>query len=250
MATIDSAKKHQELWFVNKVRLLYPAFPVGELVSHEEPDFLIGREGEKLGIEMTLFIRGEGQHGSVLRQYEATQKRLADMAKKEFEQTSSIALCVHLHWLRSQPRRAEAVTIASELAKIVSQNIPTEIYATTTIDLNEYNHFDLIGKYITRISIMRLKSTSKSLWSSIEAGFVGVNTSDIQAIISAKSAKVGAYIKHCDRVWLVIVADGTHISSSVELDKAVVAHKFPSRFEKVLFYDVFSQLVHELPVVS
>ena len=273
MPTTETVKKQQEGLYISRVQSLYPTFPAGDLSPIESPDFLIGSDRGKLGVEMTLFIKGQdeslnrrqrvdvrpvemtlfikgqGQSGSPLRQCEAIQKRIVDAAKVEFENAFNDRLSVHLHWSRTIPPQGQQAVLATELARVISQKMPAEIGSTTTLDIR-YDAPHALGTYVLRVSIRRREPGSKNFWSNVEAGFIEVDASAIHKIIACKNAKVPAYLKNCDRVWLVIVADAEHISSSVEISQLVAASGFSSDFEKVLFYDAFVDKVYELPAES
>ena len=107
MPTTETVKKQQEGLYISRVQSLYPTFPAGDLSPIESPDFLIGSDRGKLGVEMTLFIKGQGQSGSPLRQCEAIQKRIVDAAKVEFENAFNDRLSVHLHWSRTIPPKRQ-----------------------------------------------------------------------------------------------------------------------------------------------
>ena len=77
-----TAKKDRERHFVERARALCSEFPEGTFVDHEEPDFIIDRETDRLGIEVTqLFhpkgsekfpgVEIEGFHRNVMRRAEA-----------------------------------------------------------------------------------------------------------------------------------------------------------------------------------
>ena len=79
-------------------------------------------------------------------------------------------------------------------------------------------------------------------------GFIELQIDELQGLIASKDAKVQEYLRHCETAWLIIVADGQYISSNAELPPEVRQHAYKSQFERVLFYDRFSQRVVPLIV--
>jgi hypothetical protein len=93
--------------------------------------------------------------------------------------------------------------------------------------------------------VRRLKDQAKGVWAAIEAGFIGGGISDIQAIVELKEPKIASYLSRCDEVWLLIVADGAHISSTLDLDIELDS-TLRTQFTRVLFYDHVSKTVSRL----
>jgi hypothetical protein len=240
-------KKERELFFLERVRSVYSAFPVGEISQFEEPNFpdsIIGSGSFAVGIELVDYIREQNSSGSRLRRYEKIHEKVVSRAKNEFERIFQIPLSVHLHWFHHKELgEAEADRLATEIAELVTTIIPDKAYEGVSIEPYEVGAIDY---HITRLSVTRLRSSAKGGWSSVEAGFVEVDVNEFQALISSKDSKIDAYQRNCDSVWLLIVADGRYISSNAEIRNSVRQYSFESRFAKILFYDAASNCVVEL----
>jgi hypothetical protein len=58
-----------------------------------------------------------------------------------------------------------------------------------------------------------------------------VKVNELQELLAWKYTKVPEYLQRCDDVWLVIVADGSYISSTAELSEGDLRQvHFPSLF--------------------
>lgn len=89
---------------------------------------------------------------------------------------------------------------------------------------------------------------TENYWYSPEGGFIGPDEFEIQNLISSKNDKVKEYQNRCDTLWLIIFAEGLNISSSVNpknLSK-IENYNFESHFDRVIFYDNYSQMVFTL----
>jgi hypothetical protein len=241
------SKKEQEKYYLERARSIYADFPLGELLSTEEPDFLVNAERGVLGIELTNFIRGQGNKGSKLRQSEVTCDRIVSLAQIKFEQRGQNPLQVRFNWnTYALPNKREENRIIAEIVEVVGRFAPQDTYQSVV--LMEELHGLYLGNFISRISILRKNPASKSLWANTEAGIIGVSTGELQDIISSKEEKLGTYLQKCSSIWLLIVADGQHVSSNSDLGEEVRRHVFRGTFDKVLFYDSFENWIAELKI--
>ena len=241
------SKKDRERYFLERAKSAYADFPIGELLSTETPDFLVKTDCEVLGIELTNFIRWQCGTGSELREIEMTHDRVVNSAQKKFERKWPVSLQVRFNWApHPLSNRKEEQRITSEIVEVVNKFVSEEIYQPVIL-IEELGRFYL-GKFINRISILRKNPTSKSLWANTEAGVIGISISELQSVISDKENKINLYLQKCSSIWLLIVADGEHISSSSDLGEDVGSYIFRSNFDKVLFYDSFQHRVVELNV--
>ena len=238
----NEIKKRKEKYHLDKVRYLYDEFPLGDLTSSEEPDFLVTMPDCIVGIEMVDYVRGQSSYGSQTRKIEILNNQIVDKAREEFEKRHNIPLQVHCFWgFHGAMRRVKIKRLAVCIASCVENHIPQKVHESSRIEDEEID--SSIEEVIASISIVRLKPSTKSLWSNPDAGFIGLHVDELQQLISFKDSKIDKYLKKCANVWLLIVADGKYISSSVELKDDVRHHRFKSRFDRILFYDSLTQKV-------
>jgi hypothetical protein len=233
-----SGKKALERLFVNEVAAIFPDFPPGTIVNTERPDFLISGGSQVTGIEVVNYVRGQDSGGSDYRRNEMLWQQIADEARREFESNHSAPLMVHFLWHSDRYlRKADVPRMAVSAAKIIAVHMPQNIFESTRIVGDK-----LVGTplhaLVSSIRVTRVRNRRQASWSSIVAGFMSVTTNELQQLIASKSINVPEYLQRCDEVWLLIVADGSYISSTAELSEEEVrqAHLL-SLFQKVLFYD-------------
>lgn len=247
-STKELEKKKRERYYLHQVKHAYAEFPSGTLLDSEEPDFLIPLDSGILGIELVDYVRGQGNSGSEIRQLEKKHNQIVALAQKEFEATHSAPLQVHFFWgLHKWISITDTKLMVDQAVKLVEQKIPSEVYESISLQYNELEGTGL-EEFISYLSIVRLKPGAASLWSNTDAGFIDLAPDELQTLISSKETKMGSYLKKCTRVWLIIVADSEHISSSVSIKDDTSSHSYLSQFEKVLFYNLVNQQVIPLSI--
>ena|SRR2546428_1111269 len=195
---------------------------------------------------MVDYVRGQSSSGSEARKIEALHNQIVDKAREEFERKHLIPLLVHCIWGVHEPlSRTEIKRLAVDISSFVENHVPQRVYESVAIKYDDLEA-SAIEQFIPYTSIIRLKPSARTLWSNTEAGFIELQTDELQALISFKDTKIDAYLKRCAYVWLIIVADGRHISSNAELKAEVLQHRFKSRFERVLFYNSVNERVSPL----
>ena len=237
-------KKTLEHLFIDEISTLYKDFPVGTIICHEGPDFLINQNAFILGIEVENYIRGQSSEGSKKRQREMILKNLIDNAKSVFESSCSIPLFASFVWFPDrQPQQTMMKSFAESIAIIIADHIPSEVSALETVEYEELENLP-IGDYLHSIRINR--TNKHSSWVSDGGDFTEMRIGEIEWLISSKNSKIDQYLLTCDKVWLIIVADGEYISSYVDLTPDIINHPYQSKFERILFYDRVRRMVFQL----
>lgn len=239
-------QKEREHYYLKKAQAAYPDLPLGNPTSTESPDFLFQCESKVLGIEITDFVRRVKRDSLLsLRTIETLHAMVASHAKATFETKHDIPLWIALHWDdRFKFSKKDVPRIASQLVAVIETAIPRETYDGTSFNWDSHGDFPIF-EAIHRISVRRLKDRTKGVWAEVESGFIGGAISDIQEIVDAKEPKIQSYLTKCDEVWLLIIADGAHISSTLDfdVDSRATLH---TRFARVLLYNGESNSVFRL----
>jgi len=240
------SKKVRERQFLDEVNKICAAFPKGEIVEGERPDFLIRQETRTVGIELVDYIRGQNQGESPERRNEMLWQKIADVAKQEFESKYSGPLMVHFIWNhRYLLRQSEVNKLAKEIAAPAESHIPLELYENIRMGPDELEG-TLLADICHSITITRIKNGGRSLWSFISSGFISVHANELQDIIDSKNDKTPSYLARCDVVWLLVVADGRYISSNISRSDLAKSNIYTSPFEQVLVYDRVNKTVFAL----
>lgn len=235
-------KKARERFLLKEVAALSADFPSGDLDDHEGPDFLVQEGSRTLGIEIMDYIRGQSSGESVARRNEVLWQRIANVARDKFESTHPIPLWVLFQWGHRYPRLADVQRLGASASSLIAEHIPQEPSTSSRVGYEELENTPL-EEFVSSINVSRVRNQKQSGWSFVGAAFIGLQVDEIQSLISSKDKRRDAYLKKCASVWLIIVADGTGISSNVSLSDNVLGHRYHSQFERVLFYDRPNQKV-------
>ena len=240
------AVKQQELRWLRLCQKKCSAFPQTNPVSYddERPDFRF--EDASLGIEITRYIQDQGKCGSPLHELEIIQERIVKEAQEIFEQARNEQLQVSVGWISNvKPPKADRKNLARGIVQIVTRLV-TQGQNCWQPDWTQPNEAAL-GKHFAKVWVDSLKQDS-SFWVCIEAGSLGYDVHRVQVVLGEKESKVAGYRKRCQEIWLVIVAEGRHISSTFFPDKDFETATFRTSFDRVFILDVFRNLVRELRV--
>ncbi len=246
----ETQKGSRECFFLVKAMRCCDYFPEGEIEKLKQPDFRITlNNGTRIGIEVTEYFRGQGKMGgSALRRDEKIRQKIADTAKMLYESKFNVPLWVTFnpcHNLKMKGKCEEDV--ATALVEVIIDNIPDTSSGETRIYLSETEN-PIFQNIFSSLWIKRLRGSKSSVWGIVEAGFTSINVKEIQGIIDGKLPKIPKYRCKCDLVWLLIVAEGRHLSSSIDTDwiSKLNNHQFDSEFDCVLFYDDVAKAVEVL----
>lgn len=227
-----SKKKTKELVYLEEVRQLFSDFPKGKIVAQESPDFVIKSPSGNIGIELVEFVRGQKRGGQNERKIEQDREKILRIAQSKFESHNQVPLYVNTLWSFKNPlTRNEIDLLANALVKIIEKKMPMEAHKSVKLDY-DFLFSTPLSNYCDSICV---KQDDISHWVYSEVGFVGLYKEDIDNLIEKKAKKLPEYSKGCNKVWLVIVCEGRHISSIVDPTN-VVTQKFDFPFDKLLLY--------------
>src|SRR5437588_4933158 len=128
---MQSVKKRQEIWLLEKFRELYPEFPAGTVVAYEKPDFLIGTEqGTVVGIEVREWFYDEnleeGAGGSPSRREESLNARIVQRSQELYNSWNLPEVNVRVLFHSQYPLKKKQIeTLAAEIAGIVAKHVPS-----------------------------------------------------------------------------------------------------------------------------
>lgn len=241
-------QKDRERLFLEEVTSIFPYFAGETITDSEHPDFLISICDKVIGVELVDYVRGQDKGDSPYRRNEILWQRVADVARAVFESQHREPLMVHFLWHSHRHlRKSEVDAMANEAASVIENHIPVKLFDVIQIDHEQIGNREL-AHYARSIRITRTREKEQVLWSFINAGFISVPANELQSLIESKDVKVTEYLRKCDEIWLLIVADGSQISSNAELHQDVIDHDYSSDFTNILFYDRLSKNVFQLKV--
>lgn len=242
-------KKSRERIILDLFRQAYPEFPDGDIEEFEHPDFLIHSATGTIGIELVDYVSGHSRAGSAERMQEELRDRIVGQAQTAFESDHDEIVWVTFFWYpgvqftKSSPRQLGPV-IAEWVARALPQTIPGK----SSIERDDLEGSVLEYKLVCA-DIRREASLERSYWTNAEAGFLGSQPEELQAVITSKDSKFSEYRRACDEVWLLVVADGRHISSTFSPEEETLAHAYHSPFDRVFFFDLPTGIARRLKLV-
>ena len=240
-------KKALERYFLEEVAAIYPDFPSGTVIDAERPDFLVSSDSQFTGIEVVNYVRGQSAGGSDYRRNEILWQQIADAARREFESNHVDPLMVHFLWHSNRyPRKVDVPLIAASAAKTVEKYMPQTLFERTQISGERFLDTKLCA-FVNSIYVTRVRNVRQVVWSSISASFISVSANELRDLLASKNIKVREYLKRCNEVWLLIVADGKYMSSTGELlQEEARRTQVQAPFQRVLFYDRPNNLITSL----
>lgn len=185
-------------------------FQYQEIEKSENPDFLIYREKDILGIEITEIFKKHNpqREPAPLQAIETGWAKTCEQADKlwsEFELPNievSVDFNDHYHVNDSNIGR-----LAKILVKIAGQNIPDKNnFALLKSENFPLNYFP---DEILSTIISRSDNLASSYWHFGHGGFVPeLKEEQIIERITKKNKRVDDYLKKCNEVWLLLIIHG------------------------------------------
>jgi hypothetical protein len=230
-------KKDRERFLLEGFAIVCPDFPPGRIENTESPDFLVSDSSQVIGIEIVDYVRGQDSEGSAYRRNEVLLQTIALRARREYESLYSDPLMVHFTGYPGQQLpKIRVPDLAADAATTVRRFVPETLFKSVRVDSDQFTGA-LLQAVVSSIRVTRVRNARQASWSPVGAGFVSASVNEIRDLIASKDTKAPAYLQQCDEVWLLIVADGTNISSTLDLSEEIRQARFPSRFKRVFFYD-------------
>lgn len=239
-------KKEIEMHYLDRLRVAMPDFPQGRIESTEEPDFLIHGDDSIIGIELTELHR-ETQDGVKPQQaLEAMRHRVVARAQELYSAKGLPPVKVSVFMRDNHDIRKDHVqSLAEALCQLVERNLPNP-------NSSRREEYDWVNRAhfpepIIEVSVHRLDVITKTFFSVPGATWVStLSNSDIARVVGPKELKLPAYLKKCNRAWLVINADIGPMSTWFEFDASAPLLPLKSKFERILILRHFGSRLIEL----
>jgi hypothetical protein len=230
------AKKVRERFLLDGFATVCTDFPTGIIENTESPDFLISQGSRVIGIEVIDYVRGQDGRGSTHRRNEMLLQELAIRARHESLYPYPLVVRFLGHPPGQQLPKINTSRLALDAAETVGQFVPETLFEGVRIDSDQFKGY-VLQTVVASISATRVRNARRASWSVVSAGFVSASVQEIRELVAYKDAKVPTYLQRCHEVWLLIVSDGTSISSTLDLSVDVRQQLVASRFESAYFYD-------------
>ena len=220
-------------WFLKQESITFT-----NIQEHENPDFLIQIGSRVTGVEITnLYLESSpGKKGSKIKAVESARTKWL------------LALAVSYYKQHSTPIRLNLWT-NSPLSEELSGEILSALGASSQLPLFKRVRIDIKlppgSRCVADVTRLPAKFSAYSRWTFLNdhISFVGdITREHILHALNKKSRRVADYLRCCDRVWLLLVADSSWNSGSFQIPNQLPI-VVPSGFVKIWLLD-YSETVH------
>ena len=229
-------------------------FPSGELIDHEEPDFLLKTDLETIGIEVTQTFqpkRGKFEPQS----YDGVIKKVVCLAKKRYCEMGGAPVCVHVYPTTFEGRGINKNRMTESLARFVKrqyrvgQTVDFGNRGITTNSIEQCRTVTCDKHCIDRCAEMPEGFDQGVLFplpegSSVGKWWAGSGSPDVPQLsyerieedIRGKNERLPYYLASANRVWLLIALDLFFPTAFSEVPRSAGTWKFSFDFDKVLLF--------------
>jgi hypothetical protein len=220
-----------------------PAFPRGQVVERESPDFHVLTDGRAIGIEMQEFIQGAGGEGAAGRKHESLRAKVMRRAQETFEADHpGTHLYVYGYWGGRAPEGKDVAQLAKQLAGLVWKLLPPPPLEGEYVSHRSptYDELEEVGllRYLANLDVGLYPPATYGLWAASEAGHFSQDLNDMQTQVHAKESKVESYRQSCSELWLVLY--GLALPSGYFDVDVLTGVQMESSFDHVAFIDAVS----------
>jgi len=243
---MSERKKKLERYHLDRFKGAFPDFPAGKITHDDEPDFLVDTSIVTQGIEVTQIFRETPEGRRPMQEQESLRREILERVKCAYDTAGHPPVCVSVSFaLGDSLAKKNLAPLAKKLLVVVTRAIP-EAGGVRDVDYEGFGE-DELPDVFDRVSIYRRAEYKTSYWSAPDAAFVpGYGPEHLQAIISGKNARAGEYRKRATVLWLLIVADGSGLSSHLDFSETTWTHEYVANFERVFYFDNIDRKVAEL----
>lgn len=222
--------KEQERWYLNRFATACPDFPPGEPISHENPDFLVESLSSMIGIELTRYFVRPAEGERPRQEQENLRSRIVSRAREVLASRDTRRLHVNVQFdFESNLHTRDIDRVAQYLAGSVEQSsVKQGSFEVIESDL---------PPEVLHVMVWRSKALTDSYWHADDiASTPEVSPEEVQAIIANKEPRLIDYRTSAEKNWLVIVADGSELSSHVDWPAQTLDHVYDSAFDRVYLF--------------
>lgn len=226
-------KKARERFFLEKLRTLRPDLITGDIEEFEEPDFRFkGNDGCIVGIELTEVLNSDSPSGNHLQAQDSIASRVVDRAKIHYDALGAEPVIVSVHFNPAYAiRKIDVNRLATSLVKLAQRNLPAagEMFE----EIYNWVNRSYFPEEISSVSLFRLEGQEESSWLYQRSVWVPtLSTERLDSVVQEKSARSSVYRQNCERLWLLIVADGLPLASIWAIEKDLVNRANRREFDR------------------
>ena len=222
--------KDNERWYLDRFVSTCPDFLPGKLTPDEEPDFLVNTPSGMIGMELTRFYVQLGADERPRQEQENLRLKIVDTAGRVFASRESRRLHVNVQF-----------SLDSNLHKRDIERVGEQIAASVEAVQIEEGNYEVIDSdlppEVAHIMVVRSAALSSSYWHADDIAFTPEAGSDqLQGIIASKEQRLRKYRSKAHTNWLIIVVDGSALSSVADWPEETLSHVYNSAFDCVYLF--------------
>jgi hypothetical protein len=241
--------KRVEIFHLLQFVSSYTELPEGNFILDDKPDLRLVTSSGVIGIEHTQILEDR------LKAQENLQDKAVALAKSLYNQSDGPMLWLDVVFDNHVALRSKAVEhIARALADAmlgIDRRLGPELIMNQWVNVEswQYNmqYPETLPPQISAVHFKYVDNPKSVLWAVSRSTMVPHLSADqIQATVDEKADKLTEYRTRCSEVWLLIVADGGAPSSISDLPADNADHVYTSSFDRLFFFDDFSDTIKEL----
>jgi hypothetical protein len=206
--------------------------------EREAPDFILGFEGRKIGLEvMEIFISDDG--GAIApRARESIAARIATQARRRYEELGGKPVHVTIGLsLGAEVRDLNRSETADSLAKFLLALDPP---LNQLVAWRPAHENDPLPPEVHYLNILAVPSWNMAHWYIPQSGWVAPLTEGVlQANIDDKARKLGQYRLAVPEVWLLLAIEGWSASQLFDRASDIEVKAIRTPFDRTYFVSAF-----------
>lgn len=215
-------------------------FEIWEDTPHDPPDVCVG--DYELGIEFTEFYHDSDLGGSEMKAREAAFERIVALAKTKFEEQYPTPLSVQFFWSNNRPAKSQFPALADAIVDLLYKQLPIENSQIIRLGWDDFSS-TCLRPYLHSVRMLAWPSLTVGHWANTQAGWPDTKAESFVPLVREKERDLPKYPRAFRSVWLVIVTDGSGISSTVIPDETLGPGCISSEFDRVYFFDAFTSTI-------
>lgn len=247
------SRKYTECVYVHRTFALLSIQPTS-FVCGESPDFNIGFDGKRIGVEVTCFhSSAKGADGRPRRAIEEEWNHLQGLIMSEVDRIpklKGIFGILAFHAL-DVPTRRQHEQFVQELLSLSLRMIAKNSLETKPVKKD----YPLLSRYVKKLTLKRVGCYITWEWDR-NAAFVGLSEQELIDTVTTKAARTDNYRKkdQFDELWLLVVSEH-RLSQTMPPFLLDILNSFgtvnkelqKAGFAKVFLYQYLFEVVYEWP---
>lgn len=233
--------KYKEAWYVKSLRSRWQAFPSGDIIPSERPDFLVSDGNRSVGIEITEFFLPQEPGEPLYQEAESIREHIVSRALSHYRTLGGPPLLIDIEF-------SNDVRLTKRDVDATARALAERIVRLDFVEDEQPGWRQRFSGNMPRgiVEICGGKYRSVENWDFGGGGWVRPCTHDhIQGIIARKAPLYAAYRQTCDEAILVIVFTA-FAGPPTDVPVAVLEEVFQSPFDSTLAFFVDVPSVFEL----